>query len=466
MMSKNRFAKDLKSSLPANGGLEPMHHAQYLDSAVRRAFISGIGSKLIVILLGVLSLGISARGMDIASFGVVATLVGLIGIFGFLDFGIGNGLIHRLSQLHAREDVAEIRAALANALAFLTVVGIILGSLMVILLWTVPDAWMFGAEGHSAREIRLALTVFALGAAVGIPVTLGSRLALALQRGYLNNLSNLAAAILTFLGVLAASVFRLNIIFFVASFILVPALTNLVQTWWLMSRDNGRYSPAWSMLNRGELKDLMVQGLPFMALGFAGAATYQSDSLIVIYIVGAAGAGVFGLLAKVFSSMTTLFAGGLQQLWASTAHALAVGDLEWVRRSFLRVLLITTGFFAVAAVLVVLFGQSAMAIWAGDQAIPSVELLLAFAIWYTYNFVFGQISMLLNGANIVRIQALCAVAMAIVNVPLSIFLTHEFGLPGPLYGSLVSHLICVGVPTFLIAKKLLSGKLLESTKVM
>lgn len=432
--------------------------SQNLDGAVRKAFISGIGSKVCVIIFGVVALGLAARALDVTSFGIVATLAGLLGIFGFMDFGIGNGLIYRLAVMYAKGDYEGIRSALANSLAFLAGIAIVLSAAMIFVIWQVPDTWLFGAEASSSVEIRTALTVFSFSAAIAIPCTVGSRLALGIQRGYLNNFTNLAGAALSVLGVFVGFILDLDIIYFVLCFVLPPALAGLAQTCWLLTSGKGIYSPAWSMMSRPQLGALLLQGLPFMALALAGAATYQAGSLIVIYIVGPAGAGVFGLLVKVFIGMTVLFAGGLQQLWASTAHALARGDLAWVRRSFSRVLLITSALFAIAALAVVILGRYALEVWAGASAVPSFELLLAFAIWYSYSFVMGQASMLLNGANIVWVQAICAILMTITSIPLSIYLTQQMGLPGPLYGNLISHVVCVGIPTVTLALRLLSGR--------
>jgi O-antigen/teichoic acid export membrane protein len=192
-----------------------------------------------------------------------------------------------------------------------------------------------------------------------------------------------------------------------------------------------------------------------MGLAFAGAATYQTDTLIVMYVVGAAGAATFGVVLRLFSGLTTLFSGGLQQMWASTAHALADGDMVWVRKSFARAFCVTMSLYVTASALLIFLGQWLVRVWASESVLPDEGLLVAFAIWNVYGFGMSQASMLLNGANKVKVQAIAACVMAVANLPASVFFTKAIGLAGPLYGSLFSHAIFVGVPTGVMAWRLL-----------
>ncbi|GAP54477.1 O-Antigen protein [Arthrobacter sp. Hiyo6] len=196
-----------------------------------------------------------------------------------------------------------------------------------------------------------------------------------------------------------------------------------------------------------------------MGLAFAGAVTYQTDTLVVIYVVGAAGAATFGVVLRLFSGLTTLFTGGLQQMWASTAHALADGDMIWVRRSFARTFYITMSLYVATSLLIIFLGQFLVEIWAGKSVVPDRDLLVAFALWNVYGFGMSQLSMLLNGANKVKVQAVTACLMAAANLPVSIYLTHAMGLSGPLYGSLLCHAVFVGCPTVVMARRLLRERI-------
>ena len=104
-----------------------------------------------------------------------------------------------------------------------------------------------------------------------------------------------------------------------------------------------------------------------------------------------------------------------------------------------------------------LSGQTLIRWWVGDELVPPVSLLVAFALWTVYSLALTQCSYLLNAAAVVGPQIVMAVAMAVVNIPLSIVLTHELGIVGPLYGSLIAHVVCAGVPTVVLVRRVLAG---------
>lgn len=456
----NDTGREHESPTAGGRGNRPALAADLLRTkAVKVAFLTGIGSKAGTTILGLLSVAIAVRSVGNIEYGVITTIVGLVGLFGFLDFGIGNATIFDLSQLYARKDDKGIRNLNANSLVFLTGISLVLLLIAVpAILFSSPDL-LFKAPGVDVRQVRLALIIFVTATAIAIPATLGSRLALAIQKGFVNNYVNLIGAVGVFVSVILCGVLNASLVFFVISFACIPVLANAAQTFWMLQSQNGRFRPAWSSYKFSVVRRLIARGLPFMALAFAGAMTYQTDTLVVIYVVGASGAAIFGVVLKLFSGLTTLFSGGLQQMWASTAHALADGDMPWVRKSFARTFYLTMSLYATAAVALVLFGQFGIEIWAGKSVVPDQGLIIAFALWNLYAFGMSQLSMLLNGANIVKVQAISACLMALANVPLTIFLSGLIGLPGPLYASLLCHGLFVGVPTIVMVRRLLHQKL-------
>jgi O-antigen/teichoic acid export membrane protein len=62
------------------------------------------------------------------------------------------------------------------------------------------------------------------------------------------------------------------------------------------------------------------------------------------------------------------------------------------------------------------------------------------------NTLNGPFAMLLNGANVVGFQVVCAVLMAVANVAISIYLVQRIGVSGAVYGSVISQFFFVLVP--------------------
>jgi hypothetical protein len=88
-----------------------------------------------------------------------------------------------------------------------------------------------------------------------------------------------------------------------------------------------------------------------------------------------------------------------------------------------------------------------------------MSLLLAFAVWSVYWLAMTQVGFLLNAAQVIGPQIAMAFTMTAVNLVLSIYLTRHLGLIGPLVGSLIAHMLASGVPSIMIARKILRSGL-------
>jgi O-antigen/teichoic acid export membrane protein len=119
------------------------------------------------------------------------------------------------------------------------------------------------------------------------------------------------------------------------------------------------------------------------------------------------------------------------------------------------VLVISTALLAAVAGLLVAVGQPVARIWVGESLVPPLGLLVAFAAWTVYAHVMGQCSILLNAGGVVGPQVSFAVVMALVNVPLSIVLTKQIGLAGPVVGSLLASMLCCGAPVVFLVRRML-----------
>jgi O-antigen/teichoic acid export membrane protein len=80
--------------------------------------------------------------------------------------------------------------------------------------------------------------------------------------------------------------------------------------------------------------------------------------------------------------------------------------------------------------------------WTRDE-VTSVPLALSlgFSAFLLTNVLTGPTAMVLNGAHVIGVQIWGAIAMALVNVASSIYLTHLIGLSGPIWGTVVGQLL-------------------------
>ena len=424
------------------------------DHALRRSITSGAGVRLLTVAFALLTVSVSVRALGDSAFGAVATLGTVVGMAGFADLGLGLGLMTRLAQSHGEDDGVQARPLVSSALAMLVPLGLLVALLGAASSVLLPWDRLLGSPDIPSWQVTVSVVIFAVSVGLAIPASIGQRVLLGTQQGALANLWSLAASTAQLAAVLLAAVTHAPAPAFVAATITVPVLVESVQSVWVL-RTREHLTPARAQASRQMAGQLMRVGGLFLALNIAVALSYQSDSLIVSSVMGAASAAVFAIGLRLFGTLSSLFASSLQQLWPALAEALARDDLVWVRHRFRQVLVLSTAVLAGLSGLLVLVGQPLARLWVGPSLVPPLELLLAFAAWTVYSHVMSQCSILLNAARVVGPQVVMATAMTCVNLPVSIVLTRQVGLAGPLLGSLISHVLCAGVPTAVLVRRVL-----------
>ena len=431
------------------------------DRALWHSISRGAVVRIVALFLSLLSVSVSVRSLGDTAFGVVATLGTVIGLAGFADLGLGLGLMTRLAQSFGEDDQSQLKPLVSSALAFLGALGALVAVAGSVSIFVLPWDVLLGSPDLSRSEINASVVIFAVSVGLAIPASIGQRVLLGSQQGSTAYTWNLAASIAQFGAVLIVASWNGPVWAFVVATIFIPVLVSCVQSVWVLKR-TAQLRPERRHISRDAARNLLQVGGLFFALNLAVAAAYQSDTLIVSSVLRASSAAVFVIVLRMFSAASGLVAASLGQFWPAMVEALAHGDLEWTRRRFRQVLVISTLSLAAMAGVLIALGRPIARFWVGDTLVPPLSLLVAFAAWTIYAHVMSQCSSLLNAGGVIGPQVVMATAMACVNVPLSIVLTRHIGIAGPLVGSLLAHFVCAGVPTgFLVRGVLREGARLK-----
>jgi O-antigen/teichoic acid export membrane protein len=135
-------------------------------------------------------------------------------------------------------------------------------------------------------------------------------------------------------------------------------------------------------------------------------------------------------------------------LWPAYGEALERKDYQWIRSTLYRSILVVSGVSAVLSGALAVFGVRLIHLWVGPSINPSPLLLVGLGLWGMLLSVSTTIAMFLNGLSIVRFQVVIAFVGALANIVLSVYLTLRIGIPGVVYGSVISQIIVGIIPYF------------------
>ncbi|WP_045823887.1 lipopolysaccharide biosynthesis protein [Williamsia herbipolensis] len=425
------------------------------SGAVNRAIVAGFGGKIAMTVLNLLVVAIAARSLGTAGFGVVAILTGLVTTLGFLDLGIGNSTISTISSSLSAGDLSRARRDIGIAVVTTAAIGAVVAVAGTLVALAVPRALLFETPGITDLDLRLSIVVFALALGIAIPGTLGSRICLARERGAVNNWYLVAGAAAGVAATGICALLNASLWLFVVATVLVPTIALAVQTGVYLSVAAGAISPLWDAVSWKAVRAVGHSSFYFMVLGACSAVSFQTNTLVVAYVLDSRAAGILGIATRAYSLVSTLFVGGLQQSWASSARAMAQGNITWVRVNFWRVFRVTGIPVLVISAVLVVIGRPVIELWAGGDSIPPLALLVALAAWTCYSFVMTQISFLLNAADVLRPQAILSAVLLIATIPLSVYMTRHLGLEGSTLAMLLAHLCIAGFPFVVMGRNVL-----------
>ncbi len=422
------------------------------DRALAASAVAALVSRVLTALGTFISIGLAARSLDKPELGVVTVLSALLVYFAFGDFGMGSMVMTQLPPAHALGDVAEMRRIVSSALSAMLIIASLAGVLGVISVWIIPWQHLLGADGVSWSELRITLVVFFVMGAVGIVGTVGSRVLAALQRSALIRVCDSIAAIVSVVLVAVCASVDGPIWAYLVAIFAPYSTTWLLQLAYVMQSHAELRVGASSLDVRVGLRFLR-EGSAYAVLSFGWVIAYTLDAIVVAAVLGAAQAAIFAIAARLFSLVYGTLSLAGQQMWPAMSEALARGDVQWVRRRFRDSLLAVGGVAAVSSLVLLAIGPTFSRLWVGEDLVPPHGLFLALGVWTVYLTMIVQYSYLLMVAQKIWLLAGLGLVVGATNLVVSIFLTREIGLVGPVVGNLVSAASIQLLPMIVLTRR-------------
>lgn len=418
---------------------------------VRRVVLTGaasFGARAISFATLLVSIPITVSYLGTERFGVWATISSTAAFVGLADLGISNGLVNRIAEAHSRADELAAHRHVSNAFFSLVGISAALGVLLVVVAPFVPwDAAFNVSSPQAVREVGPAFVAFAAITIATLPLGVAQRVYTGYQEGYIPGLVLAAASLLSLALIALAIVFGASLTWLVLALSCGPFTAGLANTILLFWFRRPQLRPKLGYVDRAGAKAIVLAGFLFLAIQLAGAAAYQTDSLILAHVLGPRAVTQYTVPLRLFGIVSLLLGFGLAPLWPAYREAMVTGDHVWVRATFRRSLWLSLGVAGLSSALLVATGRWIVSVWVPSLPPAETQLLLALAVWTTLTGASGALAMFLNGLGAIRFQAMCGVTMALANVPLSIVLTQRVGIAGVLWGSVVTQVAFVLLPS-------------------
>lgn len=374
-------------------------------------------------------------------YGIWLTLASILSWLINLDFGLGNGLRNKLAEALALNDIKLARFYISTAYAVFAIgifaAFLIYASIHGLLNWgnilQAPNDYTDLLNTLILYVIILFLVQFLL--------KLITSVINADQRPALNGGLSLITNTITLLIVYLLSKYTkpsLTLFGLVSSGI--PVVVFLVASIILFSGHFKNISPSFKYINLKYSSSLVKLGMQFFVIQISSLIVFTTGNIIITQLYGPKSVVTYNVAYKYFYMVPLVFNVVLAPFWSAFTEAYIKHDFDWIKNSIRKLVFIWT-LLSLVTILMVIFSDFIYEIWVGPQVKVPFILSIAsgiFVIIANWNNIFGYF---INGVGKVRLQLYYSIIIAIINIPLSIFLAKNLGLG--ITGVMVSTNICL-----------------------
>ncbi len=362
------------------------------------------------------------------SYGLWMTITGFFQLFAFADFGLGNGLLTKLSMAYGRDNPEKSRQIISSAFFLLLMIAVVLGVIFAISYPYVPWAKLFNAKTEKTIQLSTILvTAVILPRIFQLPFTTIQRIQLALQEGYWTNLWQCLGSVLSLVGAYIVAWNDLGagwLVFVVAA---IPSLMFVCNSAIFFYFTKPQYCPTWKHFERRETSELFSVGKSYFVLSVLLTLGLAVDNVIVAQVCGLQSVAKFAIVSRVTSIITMIMGVMVMPLWSANGEAMQRGDYAWIKRTLKKTLRVTLTLWSAGAAGLILIGPQCFNLWLGQDYSVSRTLLFAFLLRELSLCVASPFFMVLNGAGVVNAQIKVFAVFTIFSILIKIMLSSAMG---------------------------------------
>jgi O-antigen/teichoic acid export membrane protein len=420
-----------------------------------------VASKVLVFLVGFLSVPLTVRYLGTEGFGIWTTVSTILAMLLMMDLGVANALTNLISQAFAG-DSREHASRYATTALFL-MVG--LAGLLGLAGWAVwphihwPALFDLPAQSPNRTLVGRAVGASFLLFLIGLPANLAPRILGGYQEVRIATLFQSLGSIGNLVSIVLLIHFHAGLVALVTASSAALVGANLICLLWIWYAHKPWLRPRRLHLSATAARMMIQSGSEFFLLQLAALVVFNSDNLVVTHYLGPAEVASYSVAWKLVSYAALAQTLMAPALWPAYSEAFARNDLPWVRRTFLRTLWLTMGAALLCCTAFAFFGRWIIQVWATRAAVPDERLLLLMCGWTLISTFMNNTSTVLVAKGETRLQAWCSVLAAIANLGLSIYWVQRIGAVGVVLGTIASYLAVLIVPqTWKVWQVLKPGK--------
>jgi len=379
------------------------------------------------------------RGFGTTDYGLYLLASSVVGYAGLLDFGVGTSLVKLTAEAAAQDDRERLGRLTSSTLAFYTVIGLVIAAIMVLLAFNTGALFKVDPDGE--RLLRNLFFVAAGASLLAWPANTGGAVLQGFQRYTQTARVSLGMTIGTICMTAAVVVLHegpIVLMIGVAAVNLTGGIVNAL----LARRVLAGVHVSLFRADRPALQAIFRFSWAIFVTQLCTIIVYQqTDRLVLGIFVGAAAIALYDAAGKFQGLMSQLTSFAVSAIMPMASQLDAEGRREAIRALFLRGTKYTLMLLSPVVVVLLALARPILLAWLGPEFIVvavSAQILISHQI-LTSGTAVGDTIVVGLGKLPKRLPYI--VALATLNLILSLMLVQRFGILGVVLGTAIPYFI-------------------------
>lgn len=408
------------------------------DGERTKGVLSGSMVMVISSFVGTLTrvglIAILARIYSKEQFGIWVTITSATAIMATSDFGIGNALRNKLSQLRVKGDPKsddEAREYFLSVIYFFLFIALAISLFLIFFHDHIPYYKVFKTDNAALKQegvnILLAVQVIFL---LSIPLGIGSSMFFAYMEAtwvatfnILNGIATLVA-----IGILASmgkSITVASVLFFLFSLII-----SIAGTLYFLHRRKWKFFQIRVKMILPRVWGLLALSFKFAILQFASVFMYNATTLVVTAKISLTDGAELNLVQKLYTFIIAIYLSLYNPLWAGYSDAIYRNDWDWSKKTLKRTILATTILFVTALFVFSFSGNFFLNLLAGKGYVSQSVLFILMGFWALFYCLYSMGVAFISATGKINLITALTASGAMFFVSIALFFSEKWGIVG------------------------------------
>jgi len=374
------------------------------------------------------------KHLGIERYGIWTLLVSFVGNYGLFSLGLRGAIFRYLSESIAKGDVFHVKQIMSTSFLFLSFISLLLFLLALIFVNFLH--LFFEIPSYLVQEVKLTFIIVSIMACFNFFGAPFSTFIVSSQRFDVESKINIFICFLKFFAVLIVLAKGHGLVA-LAMIELLSLFSSFICFFCLTHRFLGAFPVSITLWSSTVLRELLSYGVKSWIINIAVILVYELDLIVISSALSPKYVAIYSVAASLVNYFARFIDNFSRVFFPMIVEKFSIDGLEGLKKFFLQtsfVLYVLSGLFLGGAIS---FGKEFFLLWLGKDFSASYVILIILMCSHFFSFGSRPCGAVLGTLLNIGFLSFLSLFEGILNLSLSLFWVHKFGIIGVALGTFI-----------------------------